>query len=56
MASKTSAPSKNSGKSNNSMSYDVQPREAFKTPVQPSDGGLNKIDPGYDPEEGTNDC
>lgn len=55
MATKTSAPKGNSGRSNNSISYSVQPREAFKEPVQPSSGGLNKID-GKNPEEGTNDC
>ena len=56
MATKTSGPTKNTGKSNNSRSYSPGPREAASATTQPSSGGLKKVDSGYNPEEGTNDC
>jgi hypothetical protein len=47
------SPQKKGGASNNSIAYAPMPREAFKEPVQPSNGGLTKAGQGTDPEKGT---
>jgi hypothetical protein len=56
MATKTSAPKPSSGQSNNSISYAPGDREAFGSPTQPSDSGLDTVQPGKDPEKGTGLC
>ena len=53
MASKTSAPMPKKGTYDGSTPYGLGDREAFSTPKQISNGGLQSICPGEDGEKGT---